>query len=1460
MNRFRKRSDAQSTRLPFSVQPGQHPDALPEIPQASDFRTSLILTDLAKRFSVLRSPTGEPVSFQDLKSKFAEQRARGAQNQISEDEEAMLLETLGRMRSKASALSSKSQDSVDESAEQHSVKSTSTINSVIQASITSSPSGRSTKRYSNNLFGSGRLRDYSYFRNAGSGHGRTRSARLPSIAPTETSVSIQEVASIPDSIQPVTSDNSSIQSSMDAMIPNLLGPSAIPEEHMVQSPSTTDPSLIKRASMALADAINELEETEDEVVMPRLSRPSLELNPRQAEGAVVDSAKSPVPSLHQPAVVEAGTAISSDNQVTTSYHERGASPVYSRTLPGYVPGMPRPMTPRDIEFDEQRSLSATPRAMSPLSSDMTDNTSSASTTLAGPESALRQSSRPTSPTSTAPRPSTPSRATPLFLQRSPSGRRTPDNGVLGGDPVNFDSPLNSSVMSRRRPVSPSVGNTYQSTTSSSRPSTPSNVIWNIGSTDLNQKLHNHDRNGSWASDAGSNDGQSAIVHHLSKQLTSTILPESPFFDLVFGTDGVPNSRMARSPTPTNGVSRSPALPNMDTPSRNGSKRSSRQISSSPFHFDQFAPLTLLPVINSSRSSLESTGSSYHSWDIDKDQGLNMFSDTDTQQPAWHDLPPDRINSFVSGADEDEWDPEEIIGRYAGLKKSDFKAMQEKLVSLSVARDDSRERAPSIRRRRPSTSQSNYSTNGRDRIASPPPVSSAPVGLEPQVKATAVLNAMADNIQFKQPEMIDTAIQRVPDTEPSPNTRRQRDLAHALFGDDIEKERERTPKPVPLRIVESMSTDESTKGPATNELKENSTPPSQSESKAPENAQDADLVREVQQKADAATLALRKTPPNPEQRLERSAQGSISRRRISPSQISEPRLVSASTSVDTIPVRSPPHSSPGTSKIGSRFRKLRGTLRAKNAPPAGDESQTRAEIDSPRPSQDFAYDASKLKLTPLTTVTENGRIKASVASPPASAGPGLKGFMARFRSRKGTDNASLDRRDGSHMSPSVVSLAASRSTVTQVGSAVPSSSSSLHQTPDPTPPAIPPHQEAANTDPNEAALRQLFDAASDLGLDPSALNALLARTPSLSKTTTMQDKTARVTMAQVPENADEATVQDQSITPEDEAAAPQPLSESDFPPAHFERADVNGVSTRKPEDSRRPQDSLINNANVIVRRTIIYPSEFRNTPSPVDVNSLMKKKRRRGSVTSASGRSIQDRAPTPPPPKSPTSKSFSNTPSPPVPQIPRSLLSSPEPKISHSPTHHSFEKSNYDSLYEMYSEDNQIAISAGNEPSSKGQSNANTDAPAIELIELSNGETIWSIVNGLRDEDEESVYASRTSFTSEFSARDGNSDGMQVYVKEHRRNASNGSGTSFTSRRRLLHGKARPETKVYYSSPAQIGRLIENLSQGMDSGSFNFTGNARRPGHSASSSLSMAPSTNDTHWTVEDRLDHYVELA
>ncbi|KAK2460598.1 hypothetical protein APHAL10511_007068 [Amanita phalloides] len=1438
-----KRSDAQRIRVPFSIQP----DTLPELSQACDFRTSLILRDLSKQFSVLRSPTGEPVTVQDLKSKFALQRARGAQNQITEEEEVMLLETLGRMRSRTSAPLGKSQDSVTEAAEQHSVKSMSTANSVIQTSVTSSPSGKSTKRYSNNLFGSGRLRDYTYFRNAGVGHGRSGSTRAPS---TETSISIQD---LPDSLQPLASDNSSIKSNIDKVAS--MNPSAISEEHAQHSP-VIDPSLLKRASMALAAAIKELEETEDEVVMPRLPRPSPDSSSRNAE-SIIDLAKSSQSSLHQPSIVEAGTAISSDKQVITPYQERRASPAYSRTLPGYVPGMPRPMTPRDIELDEQRSHSATPRAMSPLSSDVAETNGSEST------SALRQSSRSVSPTGTAPRPSTPSRSTPLFLQRSPSGRRTPDNGLVVGDTVNFDSPLNSSVMSKRRP---SLGHTFQPATTTSRPSTPSNVIWNVGLTEANHKLHGHERNGSWASDTS--DGQSSSIYSTkSKQTISTSVPESPPFDLDNGPNTASPNRMPRSPTPTHGSPRSPAFAIIDISPRNGSKRSSRQNTSSPFHFDHFAPLVLLPVVNSSRSSLESTGSSYHSWDAEKDHALSIFFDTDTQQPAWHDLSPDRINSFVSSGsvDEDEWDPEEIIGRYAGLKKSDFRAMQEKLVCLSIAREDARERAPSIRRRRPSTSQSNYSNNGRDRVASPSPASPTAVNLDQQLKATAVLNAMADSIQSRQLDTINTAVQRVPDAEPSPITRRHRDLAQALFGDDIEKEREQTPKPVPQQTIESPAT-EYVKALTSNDLQGNneqempasSVSPSQSGPEPAETVQDVNLVKEVQQKADAAMLALRKTPTNPEQPLERSAQGSISRRRVDPSQISEPRLVSASTSVDTIPVR-PPQNNPGTSKIGSRFRKLRGTLRAKNTPFIGDESHSLAEANSPRPSQDMSYDGSHLKTisSPVSAVG-NGGIQPPIASPP-SAGPGLKGFMARFRSKKGADNATLDRRGIHRISPSVVSLAASQVDRTTIAPlvpndrTVPSSTSSLQQKSDHAHP-MPYHQTTtANGDSNEIALRQLFDAASNLGLDQNALNALLARTPSLSKRME-RPAVVRNATTKILESADEDAVQDESLI---SRAARNELvpSNPEFAPSYPERNNSGEISVRKSDDHRQSQDGLINNtANVVVRRTIIYPSDSRGSPSPLDVTSLLRKnsRRRRGSITSGSSRSIQDRAPTPPPPKSPTSKSFSNGSSPPVPQIPRSLLPNTEPpKVPHSPTGHSFEKFNsaYDSLYEMYSEDSQITITAGNaslNPVAKGQSNVNPDAHAIELIELANGETIWSIVNGLRDEDDESLYPTRTSFTSELSARDGNSDGVPVYVKEHQRNGSKGSGTSFASRRRLLHGKARPETKVYYSSPAHIGRLIESLSQGTDVG---------KAGHPGSSSVSSPPSTTDAHWTVEERLDH-----
>ena len=105
-------------------------------------------------------------------------------------------------------------------------------------------------------------------------------------------------------------------------------------------------------------------------------------------------------------------------------------------------------------------------------------------------------------------------------------------------------------------------------------------------------------------------------------------------------------------------------------------------------------------------------------------------------------------------------------------------------------------------------------------------------------------------------------------------------------------------------------------------------------------------------------------------------------------------------------------------------------------------------------------------------------------------------------------------------------------------------------------------------------------------------------------------------------------------------------------------------------------------------------------------------------------------------------------------------------------------------------------------------------PAIEVIELASGETVWyvvgyvsqgtfdvhawnmsrSIVNGLRGDDNESFYGDRASFASEYSLRDGPNEGVQLHFKEHARSGSKGSMSSFMSSRK--QGTAnRPETKV-----------------------------------------------------------------
>ena len=70
------------------------------------------------------------------------------------------------------------------------------------------------------------------------------------------------------------------------------------------------------------------------------------------------------------------------------------------------------------------------------------------------------------------------------------------------------------------------------------------------------------------------------------------------------------------------------------------------------------------------------------------------------------------------------------------------------------------------------------------------------------------------------------------------------------------------------------------------------------------------------------------------------------------------------------------------------------------------------------------------------------------------------------------------------------------------------------------------------------------------------------------------------------------------------------------------------------------------------------------------------------------------------------------------------------------------------------------------------------------------------MNGLRDDDVDSLYANRASFASDYSMRETNGingDGVQVFVKEHGRKNSN--PTFLTRKKSLGKSESRPETKV-----------------------------------------------------------------
>jgi len=230
------------------------------------------------------------------------------------------------------------------------------------------------------------------------------------------------------------------------------------------------------------------------------------------------------------------------------------------------------------------------------------------------------------------------------------------------------------------------------------------------------------------------------------------------------------------------------------------------------------------------------------------------------------------------------------------------------------------------------------------------------------KANALLDSVVDSIQAPRLKTssglsesrtdTDVVTNSSTDPETSSATRRKNALAQALFGASDSDQSLTSPSPLPTDepntgsgfpaeqppLIESSASARSlreTLSPSSPSVNASSPISSSSATRPPDKRHE--LAKEVQRRAEAAMADLNRMPSNPK------GHDASQRRRIEPGQISGPKLVSASTSVDTIPVRSESaasgqlsavqNQSPTSSKFGTRFKKFRGSLRAK---PASDQ--------------------------------------------------------------------------------------------------------------------------------------------------------------------------------------------------------------------------------------------------------------------------------------------------------------------------------------------------------------------------------------------------------------------------------------------------------------------------------------------------------------------------------------------
>ncbi|KAG8796825.1 hypothetical protein FRC16_009493 [Serendipita sp. 398] len=1328
---------------------------LPALSTGLEFRTSVIFPDLTRQFAKAGLAANVPES--KLRSRLAQQRAKGNKEEtITEEEEAIMfaaLSSIQGIRRRGNSTSSVVDASVDmqypesvSSSKSSGPSSAGLINSFPEtpavqetsiypfASLSShSSSSSSSRRHSNNLFGASRLRDISQMRSH-----RNRSSSSASTSQE----SMQAVAISPDSsqagdlrdVQEVNSSSSSspvVENGNHQLSDKDKTPTArvsnLPSAPRLPNGNTLTVAQIRRMSVALERAMSaliesdpEADEDEEKILAPYSVPLGGGYPPRRPPTAFNDP-NHPIAVADLNAVLAflADSERARDSHVGNDPHSipTPVAPVPVTRTPGYVPGMARPISPRDMSGHESEDYSTTPRATSPVSPYGRVHRGLV------PQSKKQANSRP----STAPTVVATANAGPMAnwgahdesmvatLERSLSAGGQLYERRMQGNGYGYSS---MAVSQNGRTLTSGGSSTVNSNTQ--RPATAQNGV-----------------------QAYTNDG---FGRHAGIQSS---YKQNQDVDLTRG--------MPRDKSNLHSIT-GPALP--DSPMIHDDM------------FQSYVPLTVPESWDATQTYATPQPSMTSSGIIMPQPTTHRPMRTPVSIPIRSQTPNNIARSSTPTGARATSPPIGRVGTPNYLVQRSPSAngynLDQETQDITVKRAVSPRPASSHTPSNSSTSaynpllHSSMGSSSRSSIGSigssyhssdeepnskfkePPMIVARP--MSPVEEAISEVKIPGE---FEVPSAATTP-PRFETPSPAKQSPRTKALTDALFGDHLTPA---APGPKHQPSVEELQV-------------------------------------EVEKRALAATVALKSPVVVPESSPLRKK----STKRIDLQKISNPHLVSASMSVDAIPLASPSMASLSMtqtqdlgrsgSKLGDRLRRLRGSIKTKGQQGPGHEREPSSsslsnEITPNGPSQVLDYDPQSLSTPQIRTVpptTPNKPLSAGLASPPASAGPaGLRGLVARFRQSKGNP-----RKEESTPPRSAVSVQPSASSSSShlndadgsmtMGNIVvpPSRNTSLNRAQ----PAIASSQSDVTSissgtaqTPDEAALRKrLLETALTLGLNAEDINVLLERA---AKTATHSDS---------PSDTSQRTMDEGQLAI---GQASTSLSRQ--------------TSTRVRIDASarlRPTREGGNPISGVVRRTIIYPSSTA-TPSTSPLpgyRGVLRKmssasnKRRPMSVQSQySGKSIHERVPTPPPPRGARRISEDG-----LPPIPSSLYSSSaRPGTSAG------------IIYDGISNSHRRSIDGHDGGPDSGFPE---DGRALQVVELENGEVVWSVLDTLRspgdefDDESRSIYFNRRgSFNSQYS-------GMDESVR-----STYGRSTSRTGMPKPSLDGTGPETKVRFDASPRWGR-------------------------------------------------------